>query len=110
MIVASAYLIPQIVLILVCVWGIALGFKNWPVDRPAAKLLMTALLIRLGLIVLGLVSLLFVGGSFWTSSLSFLAALGPVLSTLIEALILGLLIYAVFRGRPGAELWPFRSG
>jgi hypothetical protein len=104
-----AYLVPRIALILVCAWGIAIGFKNWQVNRAAAKLVMIASIIRLSLMVWSLPLLIILGGD----SLSATAMLGrlidPLLSSLLEATVIALLIYAVFRGRPGANLWPFRS-
>ena len=103
-----SYLLPRIVLIVVCVWGISLGFRNWSVDRPAAKLVISALMIRLVLLGWGPLQLLFYTRGAGTISIG-LQIVTPMITSVIEATIIALLAYAVFRGRPGANLWPFRS-
>ncbi len=104
------YLFMNASVILACCYGLALAFKNWPIHQGAGKLMIVALLLKLGGIAWNSIQWLLIGGGSTAQlNLSSLISLTAMTSYFVEAFVLAALSAAVFYGRPRAAVWPLRS-
>lgn len=103
------FLVQSIPALVVCGLGLVIAFKNWPIDQRAAKLVISALMIRLAVLAWSALQTLFLTARTGGPAIPLGALLAPAAASLVEAVVLALIVYAVFLGRPGARVWPLGS-
>lgn len=104
------YLVMNAPVILASCYGLGLAFKNWPIHQGAGKLMIVALLLKLGGIAWNSIQWLMLGTrTTGQISLSNFISFTAMTSYFVEAIVLAALSAAVFYGRPRAATWPLRS-